>query len=187
VRKSVITALAIGILLTLAAVRIVDLWWWRDQALAAATLRAGNLSFILAEYVRETFVAGDASLRQLSLHSQRIGGPNAPDERWAPTLASAKAGLTGIGSISVTDAGGTIRHSTQRAIIGQSRSDQYLFRRLSSTPTDDFLLNTPFLSVSEPASDSDRAPPGDGERRILRRHHRRDLYSGAATRLLPHD
>jgi signal transduction histidine kinase len=150
VRKSVITALTIGILLTLAAVRIVDLWWWRAQALAAATSRAGNLSFILAEYVRETFVSGDASLRQLSLHSQRIGGPSAPDERWAPTLASAKAGLAGIGSISVTDAGGTIRHSTQRAIIGQSRSDQYLFRRLSATPTDDFLLNTPFLTVTEP-------------------------------------
>ena len=41
-----------------------------------------NLSSILSEYLRETFAAGDASLRQLVLHSRRVGGPSAPAADW---------------------------------------------------------------------------------------------------------
>jgi signal transduction histidine kinase len=150
VRKPLIAGLTLGVLLSLAAFRAVDLWWWRTQTVKVAAARAGNLAFILSQYIHEMFVAADASLRHLSLHSQRIGGPHAPDAEWAPSLASANAGLTGVGSISVLDADGVIRHSTQPAIVGQSRRDQYIFKTLMTYAGDDFVIDTPFRMVVEP-------------------------------------
>jgi signal transduction histidine kinase len=149
-RKPLIAALTIGALLTVTALRALDLWWWRARTIAMAEARAANLAFILSEYIRESFAAGDASLRQLELYSRRFGGPNAPEAEWGPILASASAGLTGVGSFSVTDARGVIRHSTQPAIVGQSRSDQYVFRQLAARATDDFVISTPFRMVVEP-------------------------------------
>jgi len=144
VRKPLIAGLTIGVLLSLAAFRAIDLWWWRTQTLKSASARAGNLAFLVSEYMREMFVAADASLRQLALHSRRIGGVGAPDDDWAPSLESARAGLTGIGSISVADADGVIRHSTQRALIGQSRRDDYIFKHLLTAATDELIIDTPF-------------------------------------------
>ena len=149
-RKPVIAALTMGVLVTLALFRTADLLWRRAEVVRVAEARAGNLASILSEYLRGTFSAGDASLRQLSLHSQRIGGAGAPDADWAPSLASARAGLRGAGSISITDATGVIRHSTQPLMIGQSRRDQYVFQRLAADPSDDVVVNPPFLSLSEP-------------------------------------
>ena len=149
-RKPVIAALVMGGLLALAAIRVADLWLWREQALGDARARAGGLAVILAEYVRGTFAASDASLRHLSLHSERVGGPEAPGDAWAPSLAAAKAGLTGIGSISVVDAAGIIRHSTIPAIVGESRAHEYAFRRLAADALDDYVVSTPYLSITEP-------------------------------------
>jgi signal transduction histidine kinase len=150
VRKPLIASLTLGVLLALAVFRAIDLWWWRTQTLEAAQGRAANLAIIVSEYLNEMFVAADASLRQLALHSQRIGGPSASEADWGPSLASARAGLTGIGSISVTDADGVIRHSTQRVIVGQARRDHYLFKRLVEEPGDQFVVDTPFRTVVEP-------------------------------------
>jgi hypothetical protein len=150
VKKSAVAALTLGVLLTLGVIRAAELRVWRDHALSDARSRAGDLAVILAEYIGGTFAAGDASLRQLSLHSQRVGGPHAPASAWLPSLTSAKAGLAGVGSISVVDSAGVIRHSTVPVIVGQSRADQYAFRKLAAEPLDDFVVSTPFLSVSEP-------------------------------------
>jgi signal transduction histidine kinase len=149
-RKSAIAALTTGVLVTLAGLRTADLFWRRADVIRVAEARAANLASILSEYLRGTFNAADASLRQLSLHSQRIGGPGASDADWAPSLASARAGLSGAGSISITDANGVIRHSTQPLIIGQSRRDQYVFQRLAADPTDAVVVNPPFPTISEP-------------------------------------
>jgi signal transduction histidine kinase len=100
--------------------------------------------------MRGTFSVGDASLRQLSLHSQRVGGPGAPADEWGPSLASARAGLAGVGSISIVDRDGVIRHSTTAVILGQSRRDQYVFRRLAAETTDTFVVDTPFITITEP-------------------------------------
>jgi signal transduction histidine kinase len=150
VRKSVIAALTLGVLAAVATFRIADQWTLRAQTIRTAAARANNLALILAAYIQESFVAGDGALRQLTLHSRRIGGPAAPDEDWLPSLASARAGLPGNGSISVVDADGIIRHSTQPAIVGQSRRDDFVFRELANRPTDDYLLSTPFMSLVEP-------------------------------------
>ena len=123
-RKPVIALLTLGVLFTLGVLRGVDMWWWREQTLNTASARASNLAFILTEYFQESLAAGDGALRQLALHSRRIGGPAASQAAWAPSLASARAGLRDIGSISVADATGIIRHSTQPLIVGQSRRDE---------------------------------------------------------------
>jgi signal transduction histidine kinase len=150
VSKTVIATLTTALILALSALRVGDLWVWRGQILAASEARAVNLSSILSEYLRETFAAGDASLRQLVLHSRRIGGPSAAASDWVPSLTSARAGLTSIGSITVTDAAGIIRHSTQPRIIGQARRDDYAFKLLSTHAIDDLVASTPFLTPTEP-------------------------------------
>ena len=149
-RKSVVGTLTMTVLTALGAARGADLYWRRAEVIRTAQARASNLATILSEYMRGTFSAGDASLRQLSLHSQRVGGPGAPADEWRPSLASARAGLAGVGSISVIDAQGVIRHSTAAVILGQSRRDQYVFRRLSADATDTFVVDTPFVTITEP-------------------------------------
>ena len=125
--KGAIATLAVGALLVFAGLRTIDLAGQRDDVLRAAERRADNLSVILADYLREMFAAADSSLRQIALNSARIGGPAAAAAQWTPSLTSALAGLAGVGSLTVTDATGIIRHSTQPLIVGQSRADQFIF------------------------------------------------------------
>jgi signal transduction histidine kinase len=145
-----ILALTLGILVIGGVLRASVLWSWREQMVSGAEARAVNLSIILSEYLREAFAAGDASLRQLAVHSRRMGGPDAPPDQWAPVLAAARAGLTGIGSISIVDRNGTIRHSTQPLIVGGARKDQYVFRQLSTLSRDELVVDTPFRTVTTP-------------------------------------
>src|SRR5262245_8828733 len=67
-----------------------------------------------------------------------------------PSLTSARAGLRNIGSISIVDRHGTIRYSTQPVIVGQSRADEYVFKRLSGQAEDELVVSTPFPTVIEP-------------------------------------
>jgi signal transduction histidine kinase len=139
-----------GALLVLSALRMSDLWWWRTQTLNAAEARASNLSYILSEYLHESFTAGDASLRQLVTHSRRVGGPDAPDSEWLPPLTSARAALAGIGSISVTDKDGVIRHSTLPLLVGQPRRDEAIFQQLSKLTTDELVVSAPYFAARQP-------------------------------------
>jgi signal transduction histidine kinase/ActR/RegA family two-component response regulator len=148
--KPFIAALTLGILVLVMTLSIADLWSLRARTIALAERRAANLALVLSEYIREAFTAGDASLRQLAIYSSRAGGPEGPDADWGPILTSTKAALTGIGSITVTDADGTIRHSSQRTIIGESRRDDYVFKRLAALQSDELIVGTPFRSRVPP-------------------------------------
>ena len=149
-RKPVIAGLTLGVLFTLGAFRAFELWSGRAQTLVSASARASNLAFILSEYLRESLAADDSALRQLAMHSRRIGGPAAAAKDWAPSLASARSGLRHTGSISIVDATGTIRHSTQPLIVGQSRRDDAAFRQLAADPKDRLIISNPFPTVIEP-------------------------------------
>jgi signal transduction histidine kinase len=129
---------------------VVHLIGSRRRALTEAETRAGNLAYVLSEYVRGSFGVTDASLRQLIVHARHVGGPRASAVAWDPILAAAKASLPGSGSITVTDRDGRIVHSTQPAIVGASRRDNYLFKRLSTLDHDELVVDRPFLSVIEP-------------------------------------
>ena len=130
--------------LVLAVLRFGSLWLGRDETLGEAERRASNLALILAAYLQSSFDAADASLRQLSIHGSRVGGPAGAAGEWAPLLASAKAGLSGIGSLTVADAAGIVRQSTMPGIVGESRADRYVYRRLSTDPQDIMVVDTPF-------------------------------------------
>jgi hypothetical protein len=83
VRKPVFAGLTLGVLFMLGVFRGIELWSGRVQTLASASARASNLAFVLSEYLRESFAAGDSALRQLAMHSRRIGGPAAAARDWA--------------------------------------------------------------------------------------------------------
>jgi two-component system, cell cycle sensor histidine kinase and response regulator CckA len=145
-----IVGLTTGLLVMLAIARFADLWWWRSNLLESADARGANLAVILSEYVRETFATYDASLRQLTIYGRHIGGAEATDDDWTPILQAARAGLAGVGSLSVIDSAGTIRHTTQPLIKGQSRRDEYLFDRLAASSGDGLIADRPFLTISQP-------------------------------------
>src|SRR5688572_29620725 len=129
----------------------MDLRVRREQILQAGDRRAADIARMLAGYVRETLAATDAALRQLALHGAHIGGANAAGSEWLPALQAGGVGLTGVGSISIVDSTGIIRHSTQPGIVGQSRRDQSVFTRLASDSAADLVAGTPV-----------RTAPGDG-------------------------
>ena len=133
---------------TLVAVRAIDLFTERAQLLEAGDRRAEGLAVVFSGYLTQTFAAIDASLRQLALHSTRIGGPLANDAEWAPALVTARAALGSVGSISVTDSAGVIRHTTQPIIVGQSRRNRYLFRALSTDTADVMVADPPFRALT---------------------------------------
>jgi PAS domain S-box-containing protein len=128
----------------LAITQGVGLWLERARALDEAERRADNLALILAEHARRTVSAIDASLRHLTLHAERVGGTGAPRAVWEPILQSALAGMSGVGALTLTDAEGTVRHSTAAVVIGQSRRDDYLFQRLAGDPAAGLQTSTPF-------------------------------------------
>jgi len=145
-QKLNILAFTLTVLVAVAALEIVDLWWRRDNALKNAETRATNLTVVLAEYVRGSFASADAALRQLQVHGNRIGGSSAAKEDWDSILEPTRAALPEIGSISVTDKQGTITHSTLAAIVGESRGDNYVFKRLSTTTINELVVDRPYVS-----------------------------------------
>jgi signal transduction histidine kinase/CheY-like chemotaxis protein len=142
--KTLIVLSTLAVLAAVAALQVADLWALRRQTLKAAERRAENAAEVLAAYVAGAFGVADAALGQLSVHSRQMGGASAVPGTWDPLLESARAATPGLGSISVADTNGIIRHSTMRALIGQSRREQYLVRHLTSNATDAFTIDTPF-------------------------------------------
>jgi PAS domain S-box-containing protein len=132
----------------LGAVQAVDYRHGRERARDEARLRADNLALILEEHARRTVGAIDATLRQLNLHAERIGGTAAPGAEWLPLLQSARAGLS-IGALTIVDAAGTVRHSTIAAVIGQSRRANFLFQRLQANADAGLVADTPFAAASD--------------------------------------
>jgi signal transduction histidine kinase len=144
--KPLIAAFALSVLVALAALLGLDLWWRHERAVAAAQTRAANLSVALAEYLRSTFALADAALRQLEVHSPRAGGPRGPSQEWLPILQAAEIALPGRGSLSVTDQDGIVTHSTLEAIVGQPRGNHYLFQSLAKHDTGETVIDQPFAS-----------------------------------------
>ena len=147
--KLLLLTFTVSVLAAVAALQILSLWWRRDMILSSAESRAANLSFVLSEYVRGSFTLADTSLRQLAIHARRVGGAAAPADAWDAMLSSAKAAVPGSGSLSVTDAKGIIRRSTA-PIVGQSRSDDYLFKQLAALNRDELVVDRPFVSPLPP-------------------------------------
>ncbi len=144
---AVFTAVILLVVSVMQVVHIIDA---RRRAVAAAEARTRNLAYVVSTYVRDNFALADTSLRQLVIHARRVGGAGAPSDDWDPILAAAKAGLAGSGSISVVDADGIVTHSTQHAIVGQSRRDDFVVRTLAGADQDELVVDVPFLTPVSP-------------------------------------
>ncbi|MBC7897368.1 MAG: response regulator [Cytophagaceae bacterium] len=148
--KRIAVGVTVVVLTFLAVLRFLDLAARRERVVAAGDARVLNLTHILARYVIEAFAASDATLRQLTVLNVRLGGPGAPDAEWQPPLAAAQAGISSVGSISVMDREGIIRHSTLPGLIGQSRREEFMFRTLRTDTTVRPLISTPFPALFNP-------------------------------------
>ena len=160
----------VAVLVAVCTLEGFDLWWRYTAALRAGESRAKNLSLVLAEYLRGSFAVADTALRQLAVHSRRIGGPDAPVAEWDGILAAARAAMPvgGTGSISVADAAGIIRQSTMKSLVGQPRREQHIFQRLSRPGPDELTMDAPFL-----------VPRGEAQRYILPLGRRLTTAEGA--------
>ncbi|MGQ0534118.1 MAG: response regulator [Caulobacteraceae bacterium] len=118
----------------------------RANAIEAARNRAQSYSNILSAHLERTIGAIDARLAQIALQSERLGGPAGSPAQWLPVLDAARGGAAAIGSLSVTDANGRIRHSTIRDIIGADRRDRFISRTLSDPDAPELLSDTPMRS-----------------------------------------
>ncbi|HEV8628719.1 MAG TPA: ATP-binding protein, partial [Thermoanaerobaculia bacterium] len=119
----------------------------RRQTLQRTERRAANLALILSEYVREDFESVDRTLRDIGVVSREIGGSAAPTREWDRFLRPIRAGVPEVGSLTITDAQGTIRYSTIPQLVGQSRRDRFIFRRLAAGKGDVLVLDTPFRGL----------------------------------------
>ena len=160
----------VAVLVAVCTLEGFDLWWRYTAALRTGESRAKHLSLVLAEYLRGSFAVADTALRQLAVHSRRIGGPDAPVAEWDGILLAARAAMPvgGTGSISVADAAGIIRQSTMKSLVGQPRREQHIFQRLSRPGPDELTMDAPFL-----------VPRGEVQRYILPLGRRLTTAQGA--------
>jgi PAS domain S-box-containing protein len=132
--RSTVFRSLVGVFLIFIAARSAVLWWQHDQELLAEQRRAENLVHVLAEHLDRTLGPIESAFNQLAAHSDRIGGPSAPRELWAPVLNATMSGLAGIGSLNVIDAEGMVTLSTNPVVTATSRRDRFLYRQLKEDP-----------------------------------------------------
>ena len=138
----------VGVFLVFIAARSVLLWWQYDKALLIEQRRAENLAHVLAEHLDRTLGPIESALNQLAAHSDRIGGPLAPRDVWAPVLDATLSSLSGIGSLNVIDADGTVTVSTNPIVTATSRRDRFLYRRLTDDPSLGLVIGPPTPSAN---------------------------------------
>jgi PAS domain S-box-containing protein len=142
--RTSVLALFASVFVVLASVVALGAMFYRHELLADGQRRAETLAFVLGDHFARTISAIDTTLNQLSVHGGHAGAPGAPNSEWPALIEAARAGLAGVSVIVVTDAAGVIRHATFPSIIGQSRADLFLFRRLSGDASAGFVADLPF-------------------------------------------
>lgn len=125
---------------------LVDTLEERAAAIKDAEIRADNLSHILAEHMRRTIAAIDASLTQLEISNKRIGGPSGSTADWDAILHSSLSGLTSVNGLYVLNADGVIKHATLPSAIGRNMADRHLHQALAAASTDKMVADEPYLS-----------------------------------------
>jgi PAS domain S-box-containing protein len=142
-----IAVLFVAVLVVLTILRAGNLWSRHDDILLNTRHQAESFAHVLNAHLSQQVATIDATLAQIRLHSERVGGPNAQPPFWQPVLRAAFAGLTGAKSLSIINDAGIVTHSTVDGVIGQSRSNQYLYRHLKENPATDLVADTPFRST----------------------------------------
>jgi PAS domain S-box-containing protein len=142
--RTSVLALFATVFIVLASVVALGALFYRHELLADGQRRAETLAFVLGDHFARTISAIDTTLSQLSVHGARAGAPGAANANWPALIEAARVGLAGASAVVVIDATGIIRHSTVPTLVGQSRVDFFLFRRLSGDASAGFLADVPF-------------------------------------------
>ena len=143
-RRVLIFAGAFSIFVTLVA--LIGFAQLRQNALEAASDRAQSYSTILSAHLERIVGAMDARLIQIAVQSERLGGPRGANGQWQSVLEAAQAGGSTIGSLSVIDEAGIIRHSTLPVLVGQPRRDGAIYQSLRDRDAPDAVSEAPFVS-----------------------------------------
>src|SRR5688572_1076530 len=94
-RRSIVVFI-VGIFILVVGLRSANMHWRHENIIQENERRAASLALVLSEHLEQTIATVDAALSQLVLHSERVGGPNAPAPVWDPVLAAAYSGLAGV-------------------------------------------------------------------------------------------
>jgi hypothetical protein len=128
---------------------------------------AAGVAHILAAQLSTELDAVSATLEHLAAYSRRNGGPSAAGEAWIQLLATAHAGLSAAGSLSITDGGGAVTFASPTDAMGEDYADSQMFAALSANPMNDALVaDPPARSPVDgrwvlPVARVNRAPSGD--------------------------
>ena len=105
----------------------------RQETLNEGQRRAENLALILGDHLARTVNGIDMTLRQIALHHARAAGSGDPREVWAQVIGGDPAAESpGVAALSILDENGIVVFSTIPELVGQSRADTNIFRRLSA-------------------------------------------------------
>ncbi|MGZ3620195.1 MAG: ATP-binding protein [Candidatus Binataceae bacterium] len=125
--RASVRLLFVCVLFILTSVLAASLVLHRNAALVEGQRRAEDLAFILSDHFTRTTSAIDTTLSQIALLRRTLG----PATVWGPILESARSAVSGVAILAVVDAKGTVIASTIPQILGETRAETYLFRRLS--------------------------------------------------------
>src|SRR4051794_12968222 len=137
--RTSVRLLFVGVFFSLTSVLAASLVFHRSVALGEGQRRAEDLAFILSDHFTRTTSAIDATLSQIALLRRTLG----PATVWGPILESARSGVSGVAVLVALDAKGTIIASPIPQILGETRADPYLFRRLSREPDAGLVADPP--------------------------------------------
>jgi PAS domain S-box-containing protein len=146
--RSSVRILLLAAYLLLACSLAIALLINRNATLTDGQRRVENLALILGDHLARTAAAFDLTLRQLALHGRDHSPQSAAPDAWTPVLEATKSETAGVTAFSVLDERGIIIASTLPALLGQSRADTPLFRRLATEPNAGLLAAAPRVEKS---------------------------------------
>lgn len=144
-RRTVLLALAVTFL-AVVAVRLISLWTQYNEAIAAGRERAQHHALVIGDHFARSVALTDGSLIQISSIVTRLRSDAKFADDLTPLLQQSLKTLQGVGSLTVTDANGTVTHSTIPQIVGESRKDRLAFQRLQANPDIPFVADAPYRS-----------------------------------------
>ena len=130
--RASVRILLLAVYFLLASTLAIALLLNRQETLNEGQRRAENLALILGDHLARTVNGIDMTLGQLALHHARAAASGNPREVWTEVLEATRSSTAGVAAFSILDRNGIVTFSTIPALVGQSRADSNIFRRLST-------------------------------------------------------
>ncbi len=145
--RNSVRILLLAVYFLLASSLAIALLLNRQEILNEGQRRAENLALILGDHLARTVNGVDMTLRQIALHHARAAGSGNPREVWAQVMEATRTGTPGVAALSILDRNGIVVFSTVPELVGQSRADTNIFRRLSAEAEPGLAADPPLRGV----------------------------------------